>query len=334
MTPLLIAVIVCAVGFAFVNGFHDTANAIATTVYTRALGVGAAIALAAVMNFVGTLVSQNVAKTITNGIVMPGVLVAGSGAERVILATLIAALIWSLFTWWRAIPCSSSHALIGGLIGATLVFTLGLGGINWVGVLEKVVLPLFTSPLIGFFVGFLLMKLIFGLFARMQRPHANKLFLRLQILSAAFVAFAHGTNDSQKAMGIMTLALVAGGVQGADAPIPFWVTLLCAVTLAAGTSIGGWRVMKTVGSGVTKLNPANGFAAQTASALTIEAMSLVGAPISTTQVITCAVMGAGSARRLRSVKWATAKSIVWTWVITLPVAAVLGAAAMALVGLF
>jgi PiT family inorganic phosphate transporter len=322
MSVLLIVVIVCAAGFAFINGFHDTANAIATTVYTRALTVGKAIALAAVMNFVGTMVSENVAKTITSGLVSVPV------TELVILAALIAAIIWSLFTWWKSIPCSSSHALIGGLVGATMVYTLGISGIKWEGLLEKVIIPLFTSPLIGFFVGFLLMKLIFTIFAKMRRRSANTLFLRLQILSAALVAFAHGTNDSQKAMGIMTLALVSGGVLPAAADIPLWVKIVCALAIAAGTSIGGWRVMKTVGSGVTKLNPANGFAAQTASALTIEAMSVIGAPISTTQVITCAVMGAGSAHRLRSVKWQTAKSIVWTWIITLPIAAVLGAAAM------
>ncbi|MDR2109274.1 MAG: inorganic phosphate transporter [Coriobacteriales bacterium] len=318
MTPIIICSILFAVVFEFINGFHDTANAIATSVYTRALTVGRAIALAAGMNFIGALVSENVAKTITTGLVSVRL------EEYVILAALIGAILWNLFTLWRGIPSSSSHALIGALIGATVVHTLSVKSVKWEGVLEKIVIPLFTSPLVGFFIAFLLMKLLRRLLAGVYRNHPNRVFLRLQILSASLVAFSHGTNDAQKTMGIITLALISGGVLPLDSGVPWEVKLLCAATIAAGTSIGGWKIMKTMGGGVIKLEPSSGFVAETTSALVIESMSFLGAPISTTQVITAAVMGAGTARRLRSVKWQTVSRIVRTWVLTLPASALLG----------
>jgi PiT family inorganic phosphate transporter len=328
MTFIIVLSILFALVFEFINGFHDTANAIATSVYTRALTVGRAIALAAGMNFLGALVSENVAKTITTGLVSVQL------EEYVILAALIGAIAWNLFTWWRGIPYSSSHALIGSLIGATIVYTFGLQSVKWDGVLEKVVIPLFTSPVIGFFIAFLLMKLLRHLLAGVYRAYPNRVFLRLQVLSASLVAFSHGTNDAQKTMGIITLSLISGGILAPDSSVPWEVKLLCAATIAAGTSIGGWRVMKTMGGGVIKLEPSSGFIAETSSAVVIESMSFLGAPISTTQVITAAVMGAGTARRLRSVKWMTVSRIVRTWVLTLPAAALLGGASVAVVQFF
>jgi carbon-monoxide dehydrogenase catalytic subunit len=232
MTVILISVILCALVFEFINGFHDTANAIATSVYTRALSVGAAIALAAGMNFLGALVFEGVAKTISKGLISE----TANLEEYVILAALLGAIAWNLFTWWRAIPSSSSHALIGSLVGASIVYTAGFEDIVWSGVFEKVVIPLFTSPVIGFLLGFGIMKLIFVVLASRPRSRVNKTFSKLQIFSAAAVAFTHGTNDAQKTMGIITLALVTSGVLDAGANIPLWVKILCGLTIAAGTS--------------------------------------------------------------------------------------------------
>lgn len=318
MTAIVLGVVVVALLFEFINGFHDTANAIATSVYTRALTAGRAIMLAAGMNFLGALVSEHVAMTITHGLV--GVEV----EEYVILAALIGAIIWNLLTWWKGIPSSSSHALIGSLVGAAIVYTAGLGGVLWSGVLTKVVIPLITSPFLGFFVGFGIMKLINMLCQQFASGKVNGVFSKLQIISAAFVAFSHGTNDAQKTMGIITLALISGEMLPAGSGVPTWVKIVCAACIAAGTSIGGWKIMKTMGGGVTKLQPPGGFAAQTSAASVIEVMSLLGAPISTTHVITSSVMGVGSAKRLSAVKWGKAKDIVLTWVVTLPVCAALG----------
>ncbi|MDR2493212.1 MAG: inorganic phosphate transporter [Coriobacteriales bacterium] len=318
MSIIIVCVVAFALIFEFINGFHDTANAIATSVYTRALSVGKAILLAAGMNFLGALVSENVAKTITSG------LVAVSIEEHVVLAALLGAIVWNLITWWKAIPSSSSHALIGSLVGATMVYTMGVHSVKWDGVLSKVVIPLLTSPVIGFFIGFLIMKGIYLFFASRPRSRVNRLFLRLQVFSAALVAFSHGTNDAQKTMGIITLALITGNLLEPGSGVPLEVKLMCAVAIAFGTAVGGWRIMKTMGGGVTKLEPASGFAAQTSSALVIEGMSLLGAPISTTQVITTSVMGAGSARRLSSVRWRIARDIAMTWLVTLPATMVLG----------
>lgn len=328
MSAILICVLLFAVVFEFINGFHDTANAIATTVYTRALSVGKAIILAAGMNFVGALVSENVARTITDGIVSIQL------EEYVVLAALTGAIIWNLFTWWRAIPSSSSHALIGSLIGAVMVYTMGVQGIKWDGVVSKIILPLFTSPVAGFFLAYLLMKAVNTIFANMKRKNVNGVFRRLQLLSAALVAFSHGNNDAQKTMGIITLALITGGLLPLGSGVPLWVKILCAATIAAGTAVGGWKIMKTMGGGVTKLNSAGGFVAQTTSALVIEGMTFLGAPISTTQVITSAVMGVGSAKRLRSVKWKIAGDIALTWIVTLPVAAILGGLSVLAIQLF
>jgi PiT family inorganic phosphate transporter len=318
MSALIVCVVIFAVVFEFINGFHDTANAIATSVYTRALSVGAAIALAAAMNFCGALVFEGVAKTISTGLV-------GSSLEQyVVLSALLGAITWNLLTWWKGIPSSSSHALIGSLLGATIVYTASLNDIIWTGVFDKVIIPLFTSPLIGFVLGYSIMKLINWLLGRLPRSRVNGVFARMQIVSAAAVAFMHGTNDAQKTMGIITLALFTAGLLQSPEHIPVWVKVLCGAAIAAGTSVGGWKIMKTMGGGVTKLEPAGGFAAQATSAAVIGLMTGLNSPISTTHVITTSVMGVGSARRLKAVKWKIAQDIILTWVITLPVSAVLG----------
>jgi len=319
MTVILVLVVACAIVFEFINGFHDTANSIATTVYTRALPVAGAIALAAVMNFCGALVSEGVAKTISTG------LVGATIEDYVILAALLGAIIWNLFTWWRGIPSSSSHALIGSLIGAAIAYTMGFGGVIWSGVLEKVIIPMLTSPIVGFIIAWLIIKLIFRIFERFNRRKVSRVFLRLQILSASAVAFVHGTNDAQKTMGIITLALFSSGMLADASHIPLWVKIVCASTMALGTSVGGWRVMRTMGQGVTRLDSVRGFAAETASAAVIQVMTMLHAPISTTQAISSAIMGVGSAQRLSAVRWSKAREIAMTWIITLPASMILGA---------
>lgn len=318
VSGLLVAVFVAAFSFEFINGFHDTANAIATTVYTRALPVRAAILMSATMNFVGALTSEKVALTISKGLVDIQL------DLYVILAALVGAVVWDLFTWWRSIPSSSSHALIGSLIGATIVFTGGTEHVMWEGVLRKVVIPLFTSPLIGMALGFCIMRVVFEAFANWKPHNANALFHKAQIFSSAFMAYSHGNNDAQKTMGIITLALVGSGLADPAAGVPLWVKLFCATTMALGTSIGGQRIMRTVGDGVTRLEPVLGFVSETSSAIAIECMTALGAPVSTTQVITTSIMGAGSARRVSSVRWGVARKIVSAWFVTLPATMLLG----------
>lgn len=326
LSGVLGGVVFVALIFEFINGFHDTANAIATSVYTRALTAQKAIALAAVMNFAGALVSEKVAMTISGGLVDIAL------EQYVILGTLIGAIIWNLFTWWKGIPSSSSHALIGSLIGATIVYS-SAEHVLWSGVLHKVIIPLFTSPIIGLAIGFGFMRLVYALFSGWSQHKANRIFSKLQVVSAALVAFSHGNNDAQKTMGIITLALITGGVLDPGAGVPLWVKAACACMMALGTSLGGWRIMKTMGGGVTKLQPAGGFVAQTSSAIVIESMSFLGAPISTTQVITTSVMGVGSAKRVSAVKWGIAQNIIIAWVVTLPITMVLGGASVFLLQL-
>lgn len=327
LSGLLIGVLVAAFIFELINGFHDSANAIATTVYTRALPPRVAILMSAGMNFIGALTHEGVALTIAEG------LVSITPELYVILAALVGAIIWDLFTWWKSVPSSSSHALIGSLIGATIVATGGPQDIIWAGVLDKVVIPLFTSPLIGLCLGFFLMKLVFELFANWVPHRANSLFHRLQICSSMFMAFSHGSNDAQKTMGIITIALISQGLIAAGSGIPLWVKIFCAATMALGTSIGGQRIMKTVGGGVTKLEPVMGFVSETSSAIAIQIMTAMGAPVSTTQVITTSIMGAGSAKGVRKVNWGVAADIVQAWFVTLPVTMLLGGAACWLIGL-
>ena len=319
LSLILICVIAFALLFEFINGFHDTANAIATSVYTHALKPRQAIALAAVMNFIGALVSEKVALTISRGLVNTEL------ELYVIMAALLGAITWNLITWWIGIPSSSSHALIGSLVGATLIYTMSLENIIWSGVLKKVIIPLFTSPLIGFVVGYFLMNIVFQICANYSFGKVSRVFQRLQIISAAFVAYSHGNNDAQKTMGIITMALVGAGFANPAEGVPLWVKLACAFMMALGTSVGGWRIMRTMGRGVTRLEPSNGFVSQTASAIVIELASLVGAPVSTTQVITTSIMGTGFARRASAVNWGVGKDIVGAWFLTLPAAMLLGA---------
>lgn len=327
LSALLVAVLVAAFVFELINGFHDSANAIATTVYTRALPPRVAILMSAGMNFIGALTHEGVALTIAEG------LVSITPELYVILAALVGAIAWDLFTWWKSVPSSSSHALIGSLIGATIVATGGPDAIIWQGVLDKVVIPLFTSPLIGLCLGFFLMKLVFELFADWTPHKANALFHRLQICSSMFMAFSHGSNDAQKTMGIITIALISQGLIAQGSGIPLWVKIFCAATMALGTSIGGQRIMKTVGGGVTKLEPVMGFVSETSSAIAIQIMTAMGAPVSTTQVITTSIMGSGSAKGVRKVNWGVAADIVQAWFVTLPATMLLGGAASWIIGL-
>lgn len=324
MSLTLIAVIVLALVFEFINGFHDTANSIATSVSTRVLTPSMAVVLAAVLNFVGALTSDKVAKTISKG------LVHGSIAQYVIAAALLSAIIWNLITWYFGIPSSSSHALIGGLIGSSVVYAMDFQKVIWAGgshggVLGKVIIPLIFSPIAGFIAGLIIMSLLFRIFASFSNMLVNKWFSKLQIISAALMAYSHGNNDAQKTMGIITLALVNAGFLSKDSGIPWEVKIVCALVMAIGTSVGGWKIIKTMGMNMTKLQPIGGFAAQTAAALVIESASAIGAPVSTTHVISTSIMGVGSAKRITAVKWVVAENIVWAWVLTIPITALLGA---------
>ena len=316
---LLVIVIITALVFEFTNGFQDTANAIATSIFTRVLTPVQAILIAAGMNFLGALASERVASTITRGLV--GIEI----EEYVVLAALMAAIFWNIFTWWFGMPSSCSHALIGGLVGASIAYYGGVGAILWNGVLMKVVIPIFMSPLLGFLGGFAIMKLINHICRNVSRGRANSIFGKLQIFSASFMAFTHGNNDAQKTMGIITLALISAGALSADAGVPILIKIICAATMAFGTAAGGWKIIKTVGRGITDLRPSGGFSAETAAAATIEFMTFLGAPVSTTHTITSAVMGVGFAKRLSAVRWGKAADIVKVWIVTLPITAAVGA---------
>jgi len=312
-TLVLIVVLGLAVAFDYINGFHDTANAIATSVSTRALKPGWAIAMSATANFAGALTGTAVAQTVGAGLVEiePGV-----ASQTVIAAALIGAIVWNLLTWRLGIPSSSSHALIGGLLGATLAAS-GLAAWQMDGILTKVLVPLVGSPLVGFTVGLLLMALLFNVFRRAHPGRLNSVFRRLQVLSAGYMAFSHGSNDAQKTMGIMTLALfTAGVIESFD--VPLWVIITAATAISLGTAAGGWRIIKTMGTKVVKLDPVHGFAAETTAATVIFGASSLGMPVSTTHVISSAIMGVGSSDRMKTVRWAVARSILAAWVLTLP----------------
>lgn len=317
----LIMVVVLALVFDFINGFHDTANSIATSVSTRVLKPRVAILMSASLNFVGALTSSKVAKTISSGLVDNEMV----NVQYVIIATLIASIIWDLITWYIAIPSSSSHALIGALIGSSIAYSGGISIVKWNGVLEKVILPLVTSPILGFGIGFLFMTLLFKILRPYSQRFVNKWFSKLQILSAAFMAYSHGSNDAQKSMGIITLALIGANLNNGHTEVQSWVMLACALSMALGTSVGGWKIIKTMGVNMIRLQPIGGFAAETGAAIVIESMSAFGAPVSTTQVISTSIMGVGASKRLTAVRWALARNIVWAWVFTLPVTAILGA---------
>jgi len=324
----LILVIGLALCFDLINGFHDTANAIATSVSTRVLSPRAAIIMAAGLNLVGALINTEVAETVAKGFVN------GSLAQYVIIAALLSGIIWDLITWSLGIPCSSSHALIGGLIGASIVYASSFDKVIWKGVLDKLILPLVTSPLIGFVFGYIFMSLFYVAFRALSQRTVNKCFSKLQIVSAAFMAYAHGSNDAQKSMGIITLALVSSGLISQSAGVPLWVKIACATAMAIGTSLGGWKIIKTVGMNMIKLQPVGGFAAETGAALIISIMTSVGAPVSTTHVISASIMGVGASKRLSAVKWSVVRSIVTAWVVTIPATMLLGAGITYLFKLF
>ena len=322
VTLILLAIFALAVGFDYINGFHDTANAIATSVSTRALKPHYAILMSAAANFVGALTGTAVAKTIASGIAQTP---DGHAGQVVVCAALVGAIAWNLITWRAGIPSSSSHALIGGLIGGTLaaVWIGGqAGGLLVDGIVAKVLVPLVSSPFLGVAGGFLLMVLLLNIFRRQNPRRLNDGFRRLQVLSATFMAFSHGSNDAQKTMGIMTLALVAAGVL-ATPDIPVWVILLAASAISLGTAAGGWRIMKTMGQRVVKLDPIHGFAAETTAATIIFGASHFGMPVSTTHVISSAIMGVGSSDRFSAVRWGIAGNIVWAWILTIPLSALM-----------
>jgi len=319
MTWIVAIIVVLALGFDFINGFHDTANAIATTVSTRALSPRIAILLASCMNLVGALLYTGVAKTIGGKITDPFKLEHGL---TVVAATLCAAILWNLITWWQGIPSSSSHALIGALAGAA-VASEGWDGINYGG-FTTIVTGLILSPIIAFAVGYVIMFLLKHLFANASPRYVNKGFRTGQIFTAALQSFSHGTNDAQKAMGIITLALVAAGYQ-AHLDVPLWVKISAAVSMALGTSVGGWKIIKTMGTKIFKIEPINGFAADLGSASVIFSATLTHLPVSTTHAITSSILGVGAAKRFSSVRWNTAGRIVVAWVVTIPVSGVMAA---------
>jgi PiT family inorganic phosphate transporter len=333
---IFFTVVLAAIIFEYSNGFHDAANAIATVVSTKVLTPRQAIIMAAFFNLTGALAGGAVASTVGKGLVDTNVVTLAT-----VLCALIAAFAWNITTWWAGLPSSSSHALIGGLCGAALATARG----NWsvlkwhTGLWPKVVVPMLISPVAGFVLGGFLMFLLFVTLHRFSPWTVHSVFGKLQIFSAAWMAHSHGTNDAQKTMGIITLALFTGTKAGSfnELPawlhflrtptfggIPAWVKIICALTMAAGTAAGGWRIIRTLGHRMVKLQPVHGFAAETSAALIIQAASIYGIPLSTTHVISTSIMGVGAVKRFSGVKWTVVERIVWTWIFTLPATGLLG----------
>jgi PiT family inorganic phosphate transporter len=354
---LVFVVIVVALVFEFINGFHDTANAIATVVGTKVLTPRQAIMLATITNLVGALVGGAVAQTVAGGLIDSRVAPAASSSQMLICA-LLGAIAWNLLTWYLGLPSSSSHALVGGLCGAAVASAGGswqaviwaqapAAGKHWWaggGIVYKVILPMISSPICGLIIAFVFMALLYLILQNWRPATVNRLFGKMQLLSAAYMGFGHGTNDAQKTMGIISLALVAATKTGALAHLPawlqfldtpeaanprsqtiaVWIKVLCALTMAAGTAAGGWRIIKTLGHKMVKLQPVNGFAAETAAASVLLVTAEMGMPVSTTHVITSAIMGVGAARRLNAIKWSLVERIIWAWILTLPATAAVG----------
>ena len=339
MVSLLVCVIVAALIFDYINGFHDAANAIATVVSTGVLPVRTAVMIAGILNFVGAMSGTAVAKTIASGFADPAIV-----TQAVVLAALIGACIWNLITWWYGIPSSSSHALIGGLSGA-VVAKAGVSAFKWAALKEKVLVPLVASPLIGFIVAFILMIALLWIVRNRTPKLVHNASRRMQLLSACTMAFAHGSNDAQKSMGIITLALLAfvgAGHAGGmphwmlphDDKVPLWVVIACAAAIATGTMAGGKRIIKTMGSKIIRITPIQGFAAETAGAATILGASHFGVPVSTTHVINACIMGVGASKRVSAVRWGVAGNILTAWVLTLPLSAAMAFVTMKILGLF
>ena len=329
LTPLLLVVLGLAVLFDYINGFHDTANAIATSVSTRALKPEHAILMSATANFVGALTGTAVAHTIASGLATTP---DGAAGQTIVAAALVGATAWNLLTWRLGIPSSSSHALIGGLLGAVIV-SVGTSAIKIDGVRDKVLVPLVLSPVLGITIGFLFMVVLLNVFQHANPRRLNERFRRLQVLSAAYMAFSHGSNDAQKTMGIMTLALLAAGVIP-NADIPLWVILLAATAISLGTAAGGWRIIRTMGQKVVKLDPVHGFAAETTAATIIFTASHFGMPVSTTHVISSAIMGVGASDRFSAVRWGVAGNIIIAWILTIPASGLAAAAAFFVLDVF
>ncbi|MEP7015040.1 MAG: inorganic phosphate transporter [Verrucomicrobiota bacterium] len=332
---IFVTVVLAAIAFEYTNGFHDAANAIATVVSTKVLTPRQAIAMAAFFNLTGALMGGAVAATIGKGLVDTNAV-----TMQTVLCALVAAFVWNITTWWVGLPSSSSHALIGGLCGATVATAQGDWSVlKWnAGLWPKVILPMFSSPVAGFLLGALMMFLLFVTLHRFTPHFVQTTFGKLQIFSAAWMAHSHGTNDAQKTMGIITLALFTGTRTGHfdDLPawldflktpvflMPLWVKILCALTMAAGTAGGGWRIIRTLGHRMVKLQPVHGFAAETTAALIIQGASLYGIPLSTTHVISTSIMGVGAVKRFTGVKWMVVERIIWAWIFTLPATGLLG----------
>ena len=321
---LIFTVIILALVFDFINGFHDTANAIATSVSTRALNPNHATMMAAGLNFLGAMVSTGVAKTIGGDIVSSASIV----NEKILIAALVGAIFWNLLTWRLGLPSSSSHALIGGLIGAVLI-SVGVSGLNWNGI-GKIVVGLIVSPAIAFLTGIVIMNIIFRLFENFSPHFINDKFRKMQVFSAAMIAFSNGSNDAQKSMGIITLALFSGGFI-AEFEVPTYVKVMCAAAMAMGTATGGWRIIKTVGGKIFKLEPPSGFAADLNSSSVVFGATLLNLPVSTTHVVSGSIMGVGTAKRVNAVRWGVAQQMVKAWGITIPITAAIGASAFFLV---
>ena len=337
MVSLLICVIITAIIFDYINGFHDAANAIATVVSTGVLPIRTAVMIAGILNFFGAITGTAVAKTIASGFADPALV-----TQTVVLSALIGACIWNLITWWYGIPSSSSHALIGGLAGA-VVAKGGVAAFKWHALYQKVLVPLVASPLIGFTVAFILMIALVWIVRHRTPTVVHKASRRLQLVSACTMAFAHGSNDAQKSMGIITLALLAfvhaGHGTGLPAwvlphgdKVPTWVIVACASAIAVGTMAGGKRIIKTMGSKIIRITPIQGFAAETAGALTILGASQFGVPVSTTHVINACIMGVGASKRVSAVRWGVAGNILTAWVLTLPLSAAMAWATMKILG--
>lgn len=312
---ITILIVIFVLVFDFINGFHDTATAVATSITTRALSPGIAILICSIFNFIGAFTGTAVAKTVGENIVSHS-----SIPQWVILGVLVSAILWNLITWYFGIPSSSSHALIGSLVGGGIAYNYSFNTVNWYNLFHDVIMWIFIAPVIGFTVGYILMIMLNCILKPFKVRIVNKLFLKLQIAAGALMALNHGGNDAQKSMGMITMALLSGGYISTF-EVPAWVILCCATAMALGTSIGGKRIIKTMGSGMAKLTPVNGFAAQTGAAGTILVATLFHAPVSTTHIISTTVMGVAASKRIKAVKWGVAKNIVWAWVLTIPITA-------------
>jgi inorganic phosphate transporter, PiT family len=326
---ILVIVIVTALAFDFTNGFHDTANVVATSISTRAVPPRVAVLFAAILNFVGAFISLEVAATVAQGIVEADVI-----TPTIVFAGLIGAISWNLITWYFGLPSSSSHALIGGVVGATLV-AAGADAVNGDGLVSKVFIPALIAPILAFAVAGLGILVAYRVVGRLRPGPVSRGFRLGQLLSGGMLALAHGTNDAQKTMGIITLALIAhGDIAANDFHVPTWVVVTSATAIALGTYSGGWRIIRTMGTRIIKMDPAQGFSAQTAGATVILAASHYGYPLSTTHVISGGVMGAGAAKRLSAVRWGVAGNIVAAWILTIPAAGTIGAIVYGLTRIF